>query len=296
MSTQAGAVPAAYKDDVVPPAYEVTGPAAFTGDLRRFVNLTWVLAVTEWKLTFFGSALGYLWTLMRPMLFFAVLYAVFSLIVDLGDSVAHYPSLLLTGMVLYFFFQEATTGAVTSVVDNENLVRKIRFPRMAIPMSVVLTTTFALCINLFVLLGLVLLNRVTPQLTWLELPLIIVVLLVFSSGVSMILSAAYVRVRDLKPIWEVFTQALFYLTPILYPIQLVIESAGDGIAQLMMFNPMAAIIQQARHAIVGSTQPTAAEAAGGLIWLLVPLGIVVLTFVYGFWLFNRMAPGVAEDL
>jgi ABC-2 type transport system permease protein len=279
-----------------PPAYEVTGPSAFTGDLRRFLNLTRVLAVTEWKLRFFDSALGYLWTLMRPALFFGVLYVVFSLIVEFGEDVAHYPSLLLTGMVLFFFFQESTSKAVTAVVDNENLVRKIHFPRMAIPMSVVLTASFALCLNLLVLLGLVLINRVTPSLSWLELPLILAVLLVFAIGVSAILSALYVKARDLNPIWDVTTQALFYLTPVLYPIQLVVERSSETVAQLLMLNPLAAIIQEARHAIVGESQPSAAAAIGGAPRLLIPLGIVLFTFAFGIWLFHRMAPQIAEEL
>ena len=278
------------------PAYEVSGPSAFTGDFRRFVHLTRILAVTEWKLRFFDSALGYVWTLMRPALFFGVLYVVFSLIVDVGQDVAHYPALLLTGMVLFFFFQEATSKAVTAVVDNENLVRKIQFPRMAIPMSVVLTATFALALNLIVLLGLVLINRVTPRISWLELPLILVVLAIFTVGMSAILSALYVRARDLNPIWDVTTQALFYLTPVLYPIQLVVQRSSDTVANLLMLNPLAALIQEARHAIVGPTQPSAAAAIGGAPRLLIPLGIVLVTFVFGIWLFKRMAPQIAEEL
>jgi ABC-2 type transport system permease protein len=280
----------------VPRAYEVTGPSAFAGDFRRFLSLTRILALTEWKLRFFDSALGYLWTLMRPALFFGVLYVVFSLIVDVGENVAHYPALLLTGMVIFFYFQEATSAAVTAVVDNENLVRKIQFPRMAIPMSVVLTATFALCLNLIVLLGLVLLNRVTPRLSWIELPLVLLVVAVFSIGVATILSALYVRARDLKPIWDVTTQALFYMTPVLYPIQLVVERSSESVARLLLFNPLAALIQEARHAIIGPSQPSAAEAIGGAAWLLIPFGIVAVTFVVGIWLFSRMAPLIAEEL
>ncbi len=276
--------------------HEVAGPSAFAGDFRRFLTLTWILAVTEWKLRFFDSALGYVWTLMRPALFFGVLYVVFSLIVEVGENTAHYPALLLTGMVLFFFFQESTTRAVTAVVDNENLVRKIHFPRMAIPMSVVLTAGFALCLNLIVLLGLVLVNRVTPRLSWLELPLVLALLFVFSIGVAAILSAAYVRARDLNPIWDVTTQALFYLTPVLYPIQLVIDRSSETVANLLMLSPLAALVQQARHAIVGPSEPSAAEAIGGAPRLLIPLAVIFLTFAFGVWLFNRMAPKVAEEL
>ncbi len=111
-----------------------------------------------------------------------------------------------------------------------------------------------------------------------------------------ILSVVYVRARDISPIWDVATQALFYLTPILYPIQLVVDRAGETASQLLMVNPLAAIVQQARHAIVGPDQPSAAEAIGGGPRLLVPLAIIATTFALGIWLFNRMAPRIAEDL
>ena len=104
------------------------------------------------------------------------------------------------------------------------------------------------------------------------------------------------RARDISPIWEVTTQALFYLTPILYPIQLVVDRSSETVARLLLFNPIAALIQEARHAIIGPSQPSAADAMGGAAWLLIPFGLLVATFVFGLWLFSRMAPQIAEEL
>lgn len=279
-----------------PPLRDIAGPQAFMGGWRRFFYLSRVMATTEWKLRFFDSLLGYVWTLVRPLLFFGVLYVVFSVIIDIGDGVPHYPVLLLTGMILYLFFVEATTRALSSLVDNENLVRKIHFPLMTIPTSAVLIAIFGLALNGIVLAFFVLINGVDPRLSWLELPLLLVPLATLAMGVSAGLAALYVRARDLSPIWDVATQALFYLTPILYPIQLVVDRAGERAGQLLMINPLGAIVQQARHAIVGDSQPGAAEAIGGAPRLAIPLLLTVLIFALGVWLFARAASQTAEDL
>lgn len=277
------------------PAYEMKGPSALSGDRRRFVNLTRLLAVTEFKLRFFDSILGYLWTLMRPLLLFGVLFVVFSEVLKVGDGVPYYPVILLSGMVLFFFFNEATSKAVTSALDNEVLVRKIHFPRLAIPLSVVLTASFNLGLNLIVLIFFMLVSGVYPMWSWLELPLIVALILVLTVGVSMLLSALYVTARDVLPIWEVLLQIVFYATPILYPITLLADR-NETLSHVAMASPLAALITELRHAMVGGKAPSAAAAIGGAPRLLVPLGILVGVFVLGLWVFNRMAPRIAEEL
>src|SRR5205085_4650142 len=120
----------------------IKGPTAVGSDLRRMMHLTVTLAVMEFKLRFFGSVLGYLWQLMRPLMLFGVLYLVFTQFVRIAGGVRHYQAILLTGIVLYTFFSDATMGSVTSVYDREGLVRKIEFPRLVVPMSVLLTAYF----------------------------------------------------------------------------------------------------------------------------------------------------------
>ena len=133
---------------VSPAARDVRGPSAFGGGWRRFADLTWMIGATNYKLTYFGSALGYLWSLVRPLLLFGVLYVVFSQIVKFGEGIRDYPMMLLLNIVLFTFFQEATSRSVMSVVDNEGLVRKMHFPRMVIPLSVVLTAAMNLVLSL----------------------------------------------------------------------------------------------------------------------------------------------------
>jgi ABC-2 type transport system permease protein len=277
------------------PAYEMHGPTAFAGGWRRFLDLARILAVMEFKLRFFGSALGYLWTLMRPLMLFGVLLAVFSAVFDVTEGVEHYPLLLLSGMVLYFFFSESTGDAVTSLVDSENLVRKVHFPRVAIPLSVVLTATINLAMNLVAVFIFILAFGVEPRLTWLELPILLAVLFVFNLGLAMILSALYVPARDMDPIWSVVLQAAFYATPVLYPIELLADE-NETLAHVAMANPLAAVIQQFRYAVIDPNADSAGTALGGAEWLVVPGVIVVGTFLLGLWVFNRMAPRVAEEL
>jgi ABC-2 type transport system permease protein len=276
-------------------AYRVTGPTATAGDPRRFVHLTTMLAVTDWKLRFYGSALGYLWSLIRPLLLFGILLFVFSKIVRIGGGVPHYEVQLLIGVVLFSYFSEVTGDSVASVIDREQLVRKVSFPRMVVPLSVALAGSFNLGLNLLVVLGLILAVGIDPSLEWLLVPLVVVLLIVLTTGVGMLLSALYVPFRDVRPIWDVLAQGLFYATPVFYPIELVL-GYSETLARIMMANPLATIIVEVRHLILGDEAPSAAEVIGGTGWLLVPLAVLVAATALGFLTFSRMAPRVAEAL
>ncbi len=185
--------------------HPVRGPAALGGGARRFFELLWLMAVTEFKRTYFGTVLGYLWSLLRPLVLFAVLLFVFTKIFRLGSDVENYPVLLLFNIVVYNFFQEATTQAVTSVVAQEGVVRKTQFPRLVIPLSVVLTALMHLGLNLIAVFGFILAYGVDPRWTWLLLPAVLIPLMLLTTCVAMLLSALYVRARDVHPIWEVLT-------------------------------------------------------------------------------------------
>jgi ABC-2 type transport system permease protein len=268
------------------------GPAAIGDDLRRFVALTVTLAVTDFKLRFFGSALGYLWTLMRPLLLFSVLYFVFTEIVRFGGDVEHYPVYLLMAIVIFTYFAETTSRGVTSLIERENLLRKVRFPRMVIPLSVALHALFNLGLNLVVVLAFVLVSGIEPRVEWLQMLPLLVLLVLFAVGVTMLLSALYVRYRDMQPIWEVALQMLFYASPIIY----VTSTFPDSVEREAMTNPITAILTQARYALIDPAAPTAAEAIGGGARLLIPLFVIAAVFALGVWVFTREAPRIAEEL
>jgi len=272
---------------------QVRGPTALGSDPRRFLHLTATLAVTDFKLRFFGSVLGYLWQLMRPLMLFGVLYVVFTQFVRLGTDVKDYPVVLLTSIVLFTFFVEATGGSVTSVLDRENLVRKIEFPRLVIPLSVILNAYLNLVLNFLAVFIFMLISGIDVRWSWLELPLLIGALGVFATGIALLLSALYVRFRDVKPIWEVASQIMFYASPVLYAIESVPE---ETLRHAIMANPLAAILQQVRHAVIDPGAPSAAEAIGGAERLLIPTALVVTVLALGLWVFKREAPRIAEEL
>lgn len=273
----------------------IRGPSALAGGLRRSLTLTTAIARSDFKLRYFGSALGYLWQLMRPMLLFGVLYVMFTVILEVSGE-PFFGVALLLGIVLFTFFSEATGGAVTSVIDRENLVRKIQFPRMVIPMAVVMTACFNLVLNLVVVFIFATASGVRPQWGWLGLLPLLLLLVVFSAGIAMLLSALYVRYRDVQPIWDVSLQILFYSSLILVPYETVVAKGYDTIASALLINPLAAILQEARHLAIDPAYVSAADAIGGLERLLLPLCLVLLTFLLGSWVFNREAPRIAEEL
>jgi ABC-2 type transport system permease protein len=278
------------------PLRDVTGPSALGGGRRRFFDLLWLTAVTEFKRVYFGTVLGYLWSLIRPLIMFGVLLFVFTKVFKVGgDEVEHYPVMLLLGIVLFTFFQESTTNAVTSVVAQEGIVRKTQFPRLVIPLATVLTAAFNLLLNLIVVIIFVLAFGVSPAWTWLLFPVALLFLFVGAATVGMALSALYVRFRDTQIIWVVITQVLMYLTPILYPI--TIFENDTTTRHVLMFNPLAVIFEQVRVWVLHEPQaPTAVEAAGGWLGLLPAAIIFVGVCIYGTWFFNREAPRIAEDL
>jgi ABC-2 type transport system permease protein len=276
-------------------AYRVMGPSAVSGDPRRLWHLSVMLAVTDWKLRFFGSVLGYVWSLLRPLLLFGILYVVFSQFVGVNAGIENYPLLLLVGIVIFFTFGEMTGGAVSSMVDRETLVRKVAFPRMAVPLAVAIAAAFNLLLNLVTVAIFVAASGISPRWSWLLIPIPLVLLVALGTGLAMLLSAMYVRFRDVRPIWDVVQQALFYATPILYPVEKVSERSAT-LAKVVMANPLAAIIQELRHLLLGPTVPSAAKAIGGAVWLLVPAAVLVALVAIGFAVFNRMAPHAAEEL
>jgi ABC-2 type transport system permease protein len=301
----------------------IRGPRALSDSWPRFWHLAYNIARSEFKLKFFGSVLGYLWQVVRPLLLFGVLYVFFVKIfkVDKATGAAshYYGAQLLGSIVLFTFFSEATSGAVRSVVDRENLVRKIQFPRLAIPVSVVLLAMFNLGLNLVVVMIFAVAAGVRPMISWLELPLIILMLSVFGMGIAMLLSALFVRFRDISPIWEVFSQILFYSSPVILPVEKVREALAHGqlhvvvhnhvshvvykhvlldhiLYRLYLLNPLVTVFQQFRHAMINGATLSAGKALGSWLAVLEPLALVAAVFVLGFWYFNREAPHIAEDL
>jgi ABC-2 type transport system permease protein len=269
---------------------EVPGPSALGGGWRRALELLYVIGVNDFKKTYFNTVLGYLWSLARPLMLFAVLLTVFTTIVRF--QIPHYAVLLLMNIVLFGFFQEATVMAIGSVVAQEGVVRKTQFPRLVIPLSVVLTSFFNLVMNLIVVLAFLIGFGVTPRWTWLLFPVVLMLLIALTVPVAMIVSALYPRFRDVSIIWTVVSTALFYASPIFYTIQ-VVAVHHHTVSQILRVNPLTPILGLAREWMVGGYDPFTGSL---LIGLLAPAVLLVVLWLMAVWIFNREAPRIAEQL
>ena len=270
------------------PALRSPAPSSW----RHFLYVTAALSATEFKLRYFGSVLGYVWSFLRQFLLFGVLYVVFTKIVRAGGDIPHYPVALLLALVFFNFFSEATSSALPSLVQREHLVRKVAFPRASLPIAVSATAAANLALGLAVVLVLALVNGVEPTATWLLLLPIALGVIAFAVSLGLLLSILFVRYRDAQPIWEVALQVVFWGTPIIYAIDFVPER----FRQLEMFNPLAVAVEQGRRWLIGPEVPSAAAVLGGSVKLLIPLGVFAGVGVLGAWTFRRGAGRVAEEL
>jgi ABC-2 type transport system permease protein len=272
---------------------DVPGPSALGGGKRRALELLYLIAITEFKRTYFGTVLGYVWSVARPLMLFAVLLTVFTHVFHLSSHVLHYPVFLLLNIVLFGFFQEATMMAVSSIVGQESVVRKTQFPRLVIPLAVVLTSLFNLIPNLFVVFVFIVAYGVTPMWTWLLTPVLLVSLFVITTAVSMIVSALYPRFRDLVIIWTVAVTALFYATPVLYPLTAV----SSTIRNIVALNLLSPIFTLARKWVIDPSAPGPGDpSAGGYGRLAIALGLYAVICLLSVWVFRREAPRIAEAL
>lgn len=270
---------------------EVRGPSATGGGRRRFFDLLWLISATEFKKSFHGTAFGYLWSLVRPLMLFGVLLVVFTRIFKF--NVPNYPVLLLFNLVVFGLFQEGTGAAVSSVLAQEGIVRKTQFPRLVIPLSSVMVALFTMALNLIAVFAFILAYGVDPSWTWLLLPVILLLVFILSCAVSLLLSALNVRFRDIAVIWVVIAQVLFYATPIIYPFEFIEPSF---LRDVLIANPLTLIFEQARHWIIDPEAPSAVAVAGSWLAMLPAAVIYVTTCVLGVWVFNREAPKIAERL
>ena len=253
------------------------------------------LVRTDFKLRYQGSALGYAWSLLRPLFLFGILYAIFAVALKTGGGIPHFPVYLLLGIVMWNFFLEMTTQSLGSIVARGDLIRKIRIPRWIIVLSSSISALINLGLNLIIIFIAMVLNDVDLMRTSLLLPFILLEVYVLALGLSLFLAAAYVKFRDISYIWEVILQAGFYLTPILYGMALIPNVTYQ---KILLLNPMAQAIQDARWAAI-TKDPlviTIWRVFDGGWYALVPFVAVVVILIGGLVYFKRQAGNFAENL
>lgn len=262
---------------------------------RRNRILLKELTKTDFKLRYQGSVLGYLWALLRPLMMFAVLYVVFGQILRFGGDIPHFPVYLLLGTVMWSFFTECTGQGIQAIVQRGELLRKISFPKWVVVMSATLTALINLFINLGVVIIFALINGVTPSLNWFLMIPILLEFYVLSLGISFLLGAINVKYRDITSIWDVVTQALFYAIPIIYPISLI-TATSETVAKILLVNPIAQIIQDARYCLI--TQQT--DTVWNFIstgWIqMIPIVTVIVISILAAIFFRKKSRRFAEEV
>jgi ABC-2 type transport system permease protein len=261
---------------------------------RRNRILLRELVITDFKLRYQGSVLGYAWSLLKPLFLFAIMYVVFGLLVKLG-SIEHYSVYLLFGIVLWTFFSEATSQGMNSIVSRGDVIRKINFPKYIIVLSTTISALVNLVLNMAIVGVLMLFNGVQLHLSAALVPLYILEIYVFALGIAFFLSALNVKYRDTGHIWEIIMQAAFYATPIIYPMSVVIDKSGIA-AKLIMLNPVAQAIQDARYVLITPQTTTMGQLFHNPIYIAIPLSIVVAMLAIGSYYFKKHSKYFAEQI
>lgn len=253
------------------------------------------LVATDFKLRYQGSALGYLWSLLKPLFLFAILYIVFGNFFKFNESIEHFAIYLLLGIVLWNFFTEATNQGLQAIVSRGDLIRKINFPKYIIVVSGTISALINLVLNMIVIAVFMAINGVEiTSYAWLF-PLAVLELYVFALAIAFFLSAAFVKYRDISHIWEVLLQAAFYATPVLYPVSFVLNFSETA-AEILLLNPVAQIIQDARYTLVTQKTDTLYKLVENPWLVAIPFTIVVVTVVVALFYFKKNAKYFAENV
>lgn len=254
------------------------------------------LVITDFKLRYKGSALGYVWTLLKPLAMFAVMYIVFVQFLKFGADVPHFAVALLLGTVFWNFFSEVTMNGMSAIVGKGDLMRKLSFPRYVLVLSSAIAALINLMINLLVVGVFIILNGVelTPR-AFLIAP-IIIELFILGLAMAFLLATISVKLRDIGYIWELLLQVGFYATPIFYPISLIEEKTSPFIAQLLLLNPMAQIIQDARFALISPLTPTVWSMIQNVFVMLIPVTLVGALLIVSTLYFKKKSPYFAENV
>lgn len=251
------------------------------------------LVRTDFKLRYQGSLLGYTWSLLRPLLMFLVLYIVFAKFLRFGDAIPNFPIYLLLGIVLWQFFSDMTNQSLAAIVGRGDLIRKIRIPRWLIIVSTSVSALINLGLNLVVVAVFIFVSGMDLLQTSLWFPFVLMQIYILGLGLSLILSAAYVKYRDISYIWEVVMQAGFYATPIIYPLTLI---TNEAFQKLLLMNPMAQAIQDARYLVVTPETLTIHNVFSNDLYRLIPIAVPFILLIIGVWYFKREAKYFAENL
>jgi ABC-type polysaccharide/polyol phosphate export permease len=250
---------------------------------NSFWQLLWVIAANDFKLRYYGSYLGYLWSLLKPLSLFGVMWFVFSNFVRW--DIPNYQLYLLLGIMIWNFFTESTTMGLSALASKIGIIKKVYFPRIIVVLASTVSAFIGLFFNLAVFFIFALLGGLSFSPYMLLFPLVLLPLYVFSMGISLLLAGLYIKFRDINQVWEVLLQVGFWLSPIVYPLHFVPEKYQFA----LLLNPITGIIQYARLLLIDGAMPS-------LLGILYVYFVALVLFSLGFLVFSRFEPLAAEEL
>lgn len=241
------------------------------------------LAITDFKLRYKNSVLGYLWSLLKPLAIFGSLYLVFSIFVRF--EVPHYTLFLLLGILLWNYFNEATLNGMHSLETKSSMLTKVNVSKLTVVLASNVTTLMTLILNMVIFFVIMVFTKPEIGWTYLWLPVLVAELFIVSLGVSMALSVWFIKFRDLDSIWEILLQIGFWVTPIIYPISII----PDRFLPYIGLNPLHRIIDEGRKILIGLEWPSFPT-------MMITLAFSVLILLLGFVAFRIREKKVAEEL
>ncbi len=250
---------------------------------QNYWHLLWVIAKTDFKLRYYGSALGYLWSLLKPFLMFMVLYVVFSMF--MRWNIEHYQLYLLLGIIIWNFFSEATSNGMNSLITKSHIIKKIYFPRILVVISTTITAFISLLLNMLVFFIVYLFSGLDFSWVMLLLPVYLLLTYFLAVGLVLFLSIMQVWFRDTAQVWEVFLQAGFYITPIIYPLAFV----PVEYQRYLFLNPVTGLIQYSRMLVIDHSYPS-------LLGTGYLLGFILVSGLVGYFVFRKYAPYITEKI
>jgi len=273
-------------DGLLDPVYQFEGDANVWRDWRKTATLVKHLTWRHLAARYRGSALGFVWSLLNPVLLMGIYTFVFRFIFRAAAPGVPYPVFLITGILAWNFVSIAAMNAAVSLVDGAALIKQTAFPRIALPVSAVLSNAVNYLMTLPLLITLNLLFGITPTLSLLLLPCALLLLLLMAIGIGVLLAALMPFFRDLQHLIDVLFTMWFFLTPVIYPISLVKQNLPEALLPVYELNPMVGTVHLVHTVFLGQPLPgmSVAIAVGG--------GLCLLSL--GLWVFQRLAMHVSE--
>jgi ABC-2 type transport system permease protein len=274
-------------------AYPIRTARATRG-VAYYLRVLRVVGRIEFKAKYAGAALGYFWSLAKPLAYFGVLWLVFAHLLRTSNQTGNFTLFLLIGILLFTFFVDTVSTMLPSIVEGGAILRRLAFPPILIPLSASVGICITFAVNMLAVVVFIAIQRVSPRLEWLLVPPLLAELYVFCVGLGLFAAALFVRFRDVGQIWEVASQLLFFACAIFFPVGILPVWAQ----KVAFLNPVVQIIQDVRHAILGGASGpydvTAATVYAGIGGRIIPILVVVVVFVGALAFFRREGRYFAE--